>query len=111
SMVQEQITSENTQPAIRTTAHGPRTTDHGPRVRVLDEAGFLSLPRPEWLVEGWLVRDALNLLSGRGGGGKSFLALDLALRVATGRDWHGHALAAGPVIYIAAEGAGEIVQR
>jgi hypothetical protein len=68
-------------------------------------------PQPAWLAEGWLVRDGLNLLSGRGGGGKSFVALDLALRVATGRDWHGLTLAHGPAVYIAAEGAGEIVQR
>jgi len=38
--------------------------------------------------------------------GKTFLAIDVALSLATGAQWHGRDVHAGLVVYVAAEGAG-----
>lgn len=63
------------------------------------------LPKPEPLIEGVVDLDTLAVLYGRAGAGKSFVALDLALSVATGTWWHGRPVTPGPVLYVVAEGA------
>jgi hypothetical protein len=45
------------------------------------------------------------------GGGKSFVSIDLACCVATGRDWHGHQVQQGAVFYIAGEGHNGLARR
>ena len=40
------------------------------------------------------------ILYGPPGAGKSFVALDFALSVASGRAWHGHEVRQGPVLYV-----------
>jgi KaiC/GvpD/RAD55 family RecA-like ATPase len=55
-------------------------------------------------VEGALVDGAMSCLYGNSGTGKSFIALDLAARVAAGVNWHGREVEQGPVMYIACEG-------
>jgi hypothetical protein len=62
-----------------------------------------------YLVKGWLDRGALSVVYSESNVGKTFLALDLALHIAAGVDWHGHRVPgneayAGPVIYVAGEG-------
>lgn len=64
----------------------------------------LKIPPPEPLVHGWLDLDSLAVMYGRPKSGKTFVALDVALSVASGSWWHGHEVVAGPVLYIAAEG-------
>jgi hypothetical protein len=51
------------------------------------------------------------LLFGESGAGKSFLAVDLALSIATGRDWNGHAVKQGSVFYLAGEGHAGFAKR
>jgi|GEM_PF-5838353 len=63
----------------------------------------LKLKRPEWLVTGLLPKDSSICLYGKRGQGKTFLALDLALCIATGKDWNGHAVTQGRVAYLLAE--------
>lgn len=63
-----------------------------------------SIPPPEPLIDDWLDLESLAVLYGRPGGGKSFLAIDYALHVATGSWWQGHETVAGNVLYVAAEG-------
>lgn len=46
---------------------------------------------------------AVSVLFGPFDSYKSFVALDLALHVATGRAWHGRPVSRGPVVYVAAE--------
>lgn len=80
--------------------------------RVLDLNALRQLAPPSPLIAGLLDLDSLALLYGAPGIGKSFVALDMALRVATGTRWHGHQLVtAGPVLYIAAEGANGLADR
>jgi hypothetical protein len=89
----------------------PRGTDRRRRFTVLDTAAILALPQPRYLVEEVLVQDTLAVLYGAAATGKSFMALDLALSVATGNPWQGKAVEPGPVVYIAAEGGAGLGQR
>lgn len=74
--------------------------------KVLSRAQLRDLPKPEPLIEGTLDRRTMALLVGQWGSGKSFLALDWACCVATGKPWQGHAVShSGPVLFVAAEGA------
>jgi hypothetical protein len=63
------------------------------------------------VVEGWLYRETAARIFGASGSYKSFLAVDIACAVATGRQWFGYAVKPGAVIYVVAEGAGGIRQR
>lgn len=70
-----------------------------------------SMPPVEFLVDGLLTKHGLAVLYGEPGAGKSFLAIDLALSVAYGKDWHGNAVEQGAVLYIAGEGVGGLGKR
>src|SRR5262245_6177250 len=74
--------------------------------RFIDDATLSIAQSPEYLVEGILPCGALGLLVGVPASAKSFLALDLALSVASGADWLGrYRVKQGPVVYVAAEGS------
>lgn len=63
------------------------------------------IPDPSPLIEGVLDLDSTATLYGESGAGKSFVALDWALCVATGQPWCDHAVAApGNVLYVVGEG-------
>jgi hypothetical protein len=76
-----------------------------------DNATIQTLPPPKPLIGELLSLDSLAQLYGPSGHRKSFVALDWAEHVAHGLDWHGSTVHAGPVIYIAAEGAPGTGQR
>lgn len=80
-----------------------------PRILTWDE--LHSLPRPRQLVRGLLGDGALSVVYGQPGQMKSFVAIDIALHVSTGREWHGHPVEEGGALYIAFEGAGSIADR
>ena len=67
---------------------------------------FCSQPAPvSWLVKGWLQDQALVMVHGPSGGGKTFVVLDWCLRMASGTvDWQGHKVRPGNVVYLAGEG-------
>jgi hypothetical protein len=65
-----------------------------------------ALPPPTWLVDGLIPESGLTFIYGKPGKGKSFVTLDLALRVAHGFDWHGKECRQGGVLYVAGEGKG-----
>lgn len=77
------------------------------RVMGLDE--IMNRPPPRWLVARHLPLVGMGFLYSEPGVGKSFLALDMALHIAFGRnEWHGDAIDAAPdtcVLYLAAEGS------
>ena len=59
---------------------------------------------PKWLIEGILPRWSYGMLYGPSGSGKSFLALEMAICVATGANFHRRATrATGGAFYVAAE--------
>jgi RecA-family ATPase len=69
------------------------------------------LPPPEWLIDGLVPQDGLVVLYGEPRAGKSFLALDWGLSVATGVPWLGHEVRSGEVVYIYAEGTRGLMRR
>jgi hypothetical protein len=80
-------------------------------LRLFTIGDLASLPRPSWLVQDLLPASALAVLYGRSGVGKSFLALDFALCVASGAAWFGQRVKQGAVVYIAAEGLSGLALR
>ena len=67
---------------------------------------FSSKPAPiSWLVKGWLQSQALIMVHGPSGGGKTFVMLDWCLRIASRQnEWFGNVVRAGVVVYLAGEG-------
>ncbi|MCR9061812.1 MAG: AAA family ATPase [Rhodobacteraceae bacterium] len=61
------------------------------------------VPPRDWLVDEMVPQKTVTLFSGDGGTGKSLLALQLAVAVATGSTWIGRAVSHGRVIYLSAE--------
>ena len=85
-------------------------TAPGP-LRVYSTQELLTLPPPAWLIDQILPEGGVCGLYGPPESAKSFLAIDLALCVATGFAWHGQAAQPGFVLYIAAEGGPGISKR
>ncbi len=67
---------------------------------------FAQTPAPiSWLVRGWIQDQALVMVHGPSGGGKTFLVLDWLLRMAAGGgEWQGKTVKPGDVVYLAGEG-------
>ena len=65
-----------------------------------------SQPAPiKWLVKGWLQENALIMVHGPSGGGKTFAVLDLLMAIASQKkDWLGHKVKPGNAVYLAGEG-------
>ena len=65
----------------------------------------------EPLIDGLLDCNTVAMIYGDSNTGKSFVALDMAAAIATGRPWNGRATTQGAVLYIAAEGGNGIYRR
>lgn len=82
------------------------------RALMVDTDGLDDIPDPEPVIDDVVYLDSLAWLHGKPGHGKSFVALDWAGCVATGRPWQGHGVARpGAVVYLVAEGARGVRQR
>lgn len=73
--------------------------------------GDLEYRDPEFLIDGLIETDSLGMIFGDPGCGKSFLAVDLALCVATGTPFHGRDVKQGAVFLIAGEGHNGLARR
>lgn len=73
--------------------------------------GDLEYRAPTWLIDGLLETETLGLLFGDPGCGKSFLAVDIALAIATGAPFYNRAVKQGAVFYIAGEGFNGLTRR
>jgi 5S rRNA maturation endonuclease (ribonuclease M5)/RecA/RadA recombinase len=82
-----------------------------PKLRILTLKEIAELPPVTWLVNGLIPKHSLAMVYGEPGGGKTFTALDIALTVAHGAQWHGHEVAQGQVFYVAGEGVGGFRKR
>ena len=77
-----------------------------------DAAADLALSNStEPLIEGLLDRSAMSVWYGKSGTGKTFIVLDAAWHIATGRAWGGMLVRQGLVIFVAAEGGQSINKR
>ena len=77
-----------------------------PALHFLTYDEMISLPDPQWLIDGLIMERTSALMFGKSNSYKSFLGIDLACSLATGTAWHGSEIAAPtPVLYVATEGA------
>jgi RecA-family ATPase len=109
-------------PVSRDTKGGGKETLIG-RFRFIDRAGMGEIKPPEWLITDCLPQGSYSLLIGPRGTFKTFVALDMALSVATGAreyyedgawEWTGPWPSigkTGKVLFAAGEGRGNIVNR
>lgn len=81
------------------------------RSKLLDYQALLDRPAPKPLIKGIVDLDSECWLIGKSGEYKSFVAVDWACHVATGREWRGRRVKQGRVLYVAAEGAAGIGKR
>jgi hypothetical protein len=81
------------------------------RVFKLTRIGEMSYKEPVYLVADFVETECLAMLFGEPGCGKSFVAIDLALSVATGEGFHSRRVLAGPVVYLAGEGHNGLMRR
>ena len=61
--------------------------------------------KQHYLIKQWLPFEGTGVLVGPSNTGKTFIALDMAMNVAAGTDWHGHKVRQGAVLYLATEGS------
>ena len=78
---------------------------------MLDTDALDNVPALEPLVGDLLHRNTLARIIGPSGHFKSFVTIDFAGHIGTGREWHGRYVSQGTVIYLVAEGAGGIRKR
>lgn len=64
-----------------------------------------------YLVKNLIPSESIGMMFGGSGTFKSYVALDAGLHVARGLPWLGRRTRQGPVIYLAAEGGGDLGQR
>ena len=75
-----------------------------PRYKLLTSADLHALPPLSWRIRGALPAEGLAAIFGPSGSGKSFLALDMAAAIASGREWFALRVTAAPVVYCMLEG-------
>jgi hypothetical protein len=68
-------------------------------------------PPVQWTVESVIPHRTVGMLVGHTQNLKSYLALDIACHVATGRHWNGHPVQQGTVFYLAAEAQEAMMDR
>jgi hypothetical protein len=82
-----------------------------PRFKLLTWNDLRESPDPKWLVDDLLLEGSLSVIYGRPGAGKTFLALDMALSIATGQRWLDHDTMPGAVVYVVADPNPGLKQR
>jgi predicted ATP-dependent serine protease len=64
----------------------------------------LDMPAPKWLIKGFMTQGSVALLYGNPGVGKSFVAIDIGLSVAKGKEWFNSMTSQGAVVMVSTEG-------
>ena len=96
------VQSGHSPPTKKVTESGARKQEQKFELYTID--GLRKLPLPEWLIDGVIGLSTRTVLYGPPGEGKSFVALDMALSVASGRPWLSHQVKRKPIVYIVSEG-------
>jgi RecA-family ATPase len=78
-------------------------SEAGSEFFVASEWADKPVPERQWLVDQWIPERQVSSLYGDGGVGKSLLALQAAMCVASGCSWLGLPTKAGPALFITAE--------
>ena len=108
----EKKSHENTVPTISVKEIVQATADKpDDQFETLTPDQVMALPTPEWLIKDILPQTGLVFVYGAPKSGKSFVVLDMAMRVVNGQPWFGRTTKQGGVLYIAGEGAGGYKNR
>lgn len=84
----------------------------GSMIHFVTAIELLDASQPDPLIDSFIQEQDAVCLYGEPNGGKSFLALDWALCVATGKPWLDiHEVKRGPVVYMAGEGGASLQVR
>lgn len=82
---------------------------------LLDELVWIGDAQPmlqsNYLIKNWLGSKQMTVVYGQSNTGKSFFTLDMSYHIAAGREWHGHNVKQGVVLYYAAEGGSGYLNR
>jgi hypothetical protein len=89
-------------------AAGPPGSDG---IRIFSWSDMRDLPPVEYAIDGFVVSRGLSLLYGNSGIGKTFVALDMALSIASGMPWMGRETRHGRVLFVETEGAFGLAER
>lgn len=81
------------------------------KCRFIDIEELFAMQAPKWLVKKLLRVGEFMVIYGPPGCGKTFFVIDLLLWIASGFSWFGKKVVAGPVIYLAGEGAIGLASR
>ena len=79
--------------------------------RLLNRSQLAQLPAPDPMIDDTIDRRTVAMLVGAWGTGKTFVALDWSLSIATGKAWQARETRQGSVVYVAAEGAYGLNER
>ena len=90
--------------------------DPSEKFRIVSRHGMQGIRPPEWLIRDFLPEESYGIIFGKPSTGKTFVALDIALSVATGYMPSSTAMwidlaKSGPVLFVAGEGRASIVNR
>ncbi len=110
----KEFEDERPRDADRKTVERRERKPSRPKMRLenIEAAAALALTRVrEPLIDGLLDEGAMSVAYGPSNVGKTFVVLDMALAVATGRPWNGMATTRSLVVYVAAEGGFGVNQR
>ena len=81
------------------------------RYKLLDRKAIMAIKPTEWLVKGLFPATGMGGIYGPSGSGKSFLAIDLGVSIASGDPWFGRRTTATPVTYVMLEGEAGLQNR
>lgn len=81
------------------------------KFRLLRSADVLSMPAIDSCVKGVLPAQGLAAIYGPSGSGKSFLTIDLLVKIVEGSPWFGYRVKPRPVVYVALEGEAGLRNR
>ena len=86
------------------TAEGYEPYPEKPQNLIMTYDDILTMRPPTWLIKDYLLENSTAMIWGRSGSFKSFIALDMALSICTGKEFHGCITEKKDVLYIAGEG-------
>lgn len=100
--------SYDTQPvelldAIKRDIYGDATSAESIADRIQPVTDFLDGPDPEYLIDDVMLLATICVVFGLSTAGKSFLVIDQALCIASGRPWHGHKVKRSKVLFVVGE--------
>ena len=112
-------THEETRHEVQKMIDGAMTKGFAPQIierdanrqPLLEHIAKIELTAPQYLIEGLIEQQSLCQMFGEPGSGKSFVAIDIACSVGSGKDFHSRPVVRGPVVFVAGEGRRGVVRR